>query len=195
MSELNIPLFPLSSILFPGGVLPLRIFEPRYLDMISASMKNSSPFGVALILEGSESGVAASTYDVGTLVTIDYFHQRGDGLLGITVRGEQRFRIKNREVQPNQLTLGTVEILPQETAAQLPARFRSLAEMLSGIIRQMGQPFVRLTPQYEDASWVGSRLTELLPIGPQQKQYFLQLDDPVQRLERLEELLKTLEVP
>lgn len=194
MSELRIPLFPLSAILFPGGVLPLRVFEPRYLDMISASMKNTSPFGVALILEGSETG-PATTYDVGTLVNIDYFHQREDGLLGVTVRGERRFRIKNREVQPDQLILATVEMLPPETSAQLPTQFRTLAEMLGGIIRQMGQPFVRLVPQYDDAGWVGSRLTELLPIGPQQKQYFLQLDDPVQRLERLEELLKTLETP
>lgn len=190
----HIPLFPLNSVLFPGGVLPLRIFEPRYLDMISTCMRNEEPFGVALIMEGDEVGEAASTYDMGTLVTIDYFHTRSDGLLGITVRGFDRFHITEREVQPNQLTLARIETVGREPAQPLPARFQNLADMLQGIIHQLGQPYVKLTPAYDDASWVGARLTELLPIGLPQKQYFLQMEDPIQRLERLDEILRTFEV-
>jgi Lon protease-like protein len=194
MSEHIVPLFPLSTVLFPGGVLPLRIFEPRYLDMISACMRGGLPFGVALILEGEETGQAATTYDIGTLVNIDYFHTRKDGLLGITVRGRERFRIKERTVQPDQLAVVTMETLPNESSQPLPARFRPLAEMLEGIIQHVGQPYVKLEPGYDDASWVGARLTELLPIGLQQKQYFLQIEDPIQRLERLDDILKSFEV-
>ncbi len=190
----HIPLFPLNSVLFPGGVLPLRIFEPRYLDMISSCMRKEEPFGIALIVEGNEVGEAALTYDIGTLVTIDYFHTRNDGLLGITVRGLERFQIKHREVQPNQLTMVQIESLPTEKGQPLPSNFKNLADMLQSIIDQLGQPYVKLKPGYEDASWVGARLTELLPIGLPQKQYFLQMEDPIQRLERLDEILRTFEV-
>lgn len=193
MSEYRIPLFPLNTVLFPGGVLPLRIFEPRYLDMISTCMRSSTPFGVALIREGSETGKAAMTYDLGTLVNIDYFHTLNDGVLGITARGQERFRIHRRSVQADQLVIAEVETLTNEPVAELPTHFRPLAEMLSGIMQQLGQPYMKLTPSFDDASWVGARLTELLPIGLDQKQYFLLLDDPIQRLERLEEVLKTLE--
>jgi hypothetical protein len=187
----QIPLFPLNAVLFPGGVLPLRIFEPRYLDMISSCMRNEEPFGVALIVEGNEVGAAATTYDIGTLVGIDYFHTRSDGLLGITVRGIDRFRITRREIQPNQLTLAQIETLAPEPRQPLPSKFRKLAEMLQGIIRQLGQPYVKLKPDFDDAGWVGARLTELLPIGSPQKQYFLQMENPIQRLERLDEILRT----
>lgn len=193
MSAQRIPLFPLNSVLFPGGVLPLRIFEPRYLDMVSDRMKRNAPFGIALIMEGEEVGKAALTYDTGTLVTIDYFHTRNDGLLGITVRGLDRIHIRERTVQSNQLTLAEVETRPAEPARPLPARFRPLADLLQGIIHQLGQPYIKIPPGYDDAGWVGARLTELLPIGLPQKQLFLQMDDPVQRLERLEEILSTLE--
>ena len=193
MSEQRIPLFPLNTVLFPGGVLPLRIFEPRYLDMISACMRNNTPFGVALIRDGTETGKAATTYDLGTLVNIDYFHTFNDGVLGITARGQKRFRIHRRSVQPDQLVIAEVETIVNEPGAELPAQFRPLAEMLEGIMQRLGQPYLKLTPRFDDASWVGARLTELLPIGLDQKQYFLLLDDPIQRLERLEEVLKTLE--
>lgn len=193
MSAQRIPLFPLNSVLFPGGVLPLRIFEPRYLDMISNCMKSNTPFGIALIMEGEEVGKAAITHDTGTLVTIDYFHTRNDGLLGITVRGLDRIQIRQRTVQPNQLTLADIDVREKEPAQPLPARFRSLADMLQGIIYQLGQPYIKLAPGYGDAGWVGARLTELLPIGLLQKQMFLQMDDPLERLEKLEEIITTLE--
>src|SRR5512139_2924175 len=101
MERLRIPLFPLHTVLFPGGPLALRIFEPRYLDMISRVMKEERRFGICLIQEGEEVGDAAQPHTIGTLGRISYFNRRSDGLLGITVQGEQRFRILKTEIQPD----------------------------------------------------------------------------------------------
>ncbi|HHI91942.1 MAG TPA: peptidase S16 [Gammaproteobacteria bacterium] len=194
MSILTIPLFPLHAVLFPGGTLPLRIFEPRYLDMISNCMKTNSGFGVCLIRDGSEVGKAADTYDTGTLTEICYFSKQPDGLLGITACGQQRFEIISREVQANQLTMVQVKLLENETAHPLPEEFKRTVKVLRNLFEQLGYPFVKVEKKYDDASWVSSRLAELLPIRLEQKQYFLQLDDPVQRLERLSALLEDLDI-
>ncbi|HHH47700.1 MAG TPA: peptidase S16 [Gammaproteobacteria bacterium] len=194
MSTITIPLFPLHTVLFPGGTLPLRIFEPRYLDMISQCMKAGHGFGVTLIREGSEVGAAADTFDTGTLSEIAYFNQQADGLLGITACGRQRFRIISRTVQANQLTMAEVELLANEASRPLPEKYQAAADILRGLLEQLDQPFINMEKRYEDASWVSSRLAELLPIRLEQKQYFLQLDDPIQRLERLMALLEDLEM-
>lgn len=194
MSTLTIPLFPLHAVLFPGGTLPLRIFEPRYLDMISSCMKTNSGFGVCLIRNGSEIGKAADTYDTGTLTEICYFNKQPDGLLGITARGQQRFNIISRQVQTNQLTMVEITLLDNEITYPLPAEFNRAANVLRNLFEQLGYPFVKVEKKYNDASWVGSRLAELLPIRLEQKQYFLQLDDPIQRLERLSALLEDLDI-
>lgn len=194
MTTLNIPLFPLHAVLFPGGTLPLRIFEPRYLDMVSSCMKENKGFGVCLIKDGSEVGKAADTYDTGTLSEITYFNQQPDGLLGITAKGMQRFKILSTEVQPNQLTLAKVELLENEKPCPLPEQYAEAAEVLETLLDQLGYPFLKIEKDYENASWVSSRLTELLPIRLEQKQYFLQLDDPLQRMERLAALLEEMEI-
>jgi Lon protease-like protein len=191
---LTIPLFPLHTVLFPGGTLPLRIFEPRYLDMVSNCMKTGSGFGICLIREGSEVGRAAATYETGTLCEIDYFNQQPDGLLGITARGTQRFQILHTEVRPDQLTIAEVKMLANEASQALPAEFAACAEVLRKLLEQLGYPFIKMEKHYEDASWVGARLAELLPIRLEQKQYFLQLDDPLQRLERLSALLEGMDI-
>jgi len=194
MSTLTIPLFPLHTVLFPGGTLPLRIFEPRYMDMISRCMKTSSGFGVCLIREGSEVGRAAETYDIGTLSDIAYFDRQADGLLGITALGRQRFQVVGREVRQDQLILAEVELLENEPATPLPREFGAARDTLRSLLDQLGHPFITMDKRYEEASWVGSRLAELLPIRLEQKQYFLQLDDPVQRLERISALLEELDI-
>ena len=194
MSIITIPIFPLHTVLFPGGTLPLRIFEPRYLDMVSQCMKAGHGFGVTLIREGSEVGQAADTFDTGTLSEIVYFNQHPDGLLGITARGQQRFRIISRKIQANQLTMANVELLDNEPSSPLPPQYRSAADVLRSLLEQLDQPFINMQKHYDDASWVSSRLAELLPIRLEQKQYFLQLDDPIQRLERLSALLLDLEI-
>jgi Lon protease-like protein len=194
MSTINIPLFPLHAVLFPGGTLPLRIFEPRYLDMVSACMKEDKGFGICLIKEGSEVGKAADIYETGTLSEITYFSQQPDGLLGITAQGKQRFKIISTEVQANQLTTAEVELLENETPCPLPEQFVDCAEILEGLLEQLGYPFLKIEKDYDNASWVGSRLAELLPIRLEQKQYFLQLDDPIQRMERLAVLVEDMEI-
>lgn len=194
MSNITIPLFPLHAVLFPGGTLPLRIFEPRYLDMISSCMKEDKGFGVCLIREGSEVGKAADTYEVGTVSNICYFNQQADGLLGVTAQGQQRFKILSQEIQANQLTLAEVELLDNEKSCALPEQYSRAADTLRKQLDQLGYPFIKMEKKYDDASWVSSRLAELLPIRLEQKQYFLQLDDPLQRLERLMALLDDMDI-
>lgn len=194
MDKLIIPLFPLHAVLFPGGTLPLRIFEPRYLDMVSDCMKNQKGFGVCLIREGSEVGKAADTYEVGTLSDISYFNQQADGLLGITAQGRQRFKIISQQVQTNQLTLAEVILLENEKSVTLPKEYARIADTLRKLLEQLDYPFIKMEKRYDDASWVSSRLAELLPIRLEQKQYFLQLDDQLQRLERLAALMDEMDI-
>lgn len=194
MSTLTIPLFPLHAVLFPGGTLPLRIFEPRYLDMVSDCMKQQKGFGICLIREGSEVGAAADTYEVGTLSDICYFNKQPDGLLGITAQGRQRFKIISQHVQNDQLTLAEVIMLNNEPSSPLPKQYASAADILRKLLDQLGYPFIKMEKKYDDTSWVSSRLAELLPIRLEQKQYFLQLDDPLQRLERLVALMDEMDI-
>ena len=195
MSRLTIPLFPLHTVLFPGGALELRVFEARYLDMVTECMKHDAGFGICLIREGDEVGKAATPYDVGTLVRISYFNRRSDGLLGITVNGERRFRIVDTEVLPNQLRRAEVELLPAEGDCALPQAYCSMAEPLRQILEQLGYPYAKLERRYDDAVWLGARLAELLPLKLELKQYLLQMDDPLARLERLRAVLDSGEYP
>jgi len=195
MDDLQIPIFPLHSVLLPDGVLPLRIFEPRYLDMVSNCMKSSSKFGICLIKEGSEVGKPAEFYDHGTLAIIDYWHMRTDGILGVTAHGKERFRIISQEIQNDKLTTAHIEIFPEQTTEQatpLPDEYSRLAEMLEHIIKQLGYPFLRLKHKYDDANWVSSRLTELLPISLEQKQICLEINDPIKRLEQITMVIKDM---
>ncbi len=190
MDKLRIPLFPLHSVLFPGGALPLRVFESRYLDMISQCMRNKSDFGICLISDGSEVGDAATPFTVGTLVEISYFQQLKDGCLGITARGKQRFRILASEVEANQLTVADVELLPLTDELTLPEEFEDFRSILSDIFNELGHPYTSLPKHYNSATWVSARLAELLPIGLQEKQTMLEMEDPIQRLIRIREILK-----
>lgn len=189
MSRLALPIFPLHSVLFPGGPLVLRIFEPRYLDMISDCLKTDSGFGVCLIREGSEVGKAAEVYPVGTLGKITYWHKRPDGLLGVTLRGEQRFRIIEQRVESDQLRVADVEMLPNDEPVPVPGSCMGLVVMLRKIISELDHPYINLPKDYDDAGWVGARLVELLPLDHSQKQRLLQELDPLRRLEVLLQLI------
>ena len=191
---MRVPLFPLRTVLYPGGPLPLRIFEPRYLDMISKCMQNGSPFGVLLIRSGTETG-PAMTYDIGTLARITDWYQGSDGLLGITAVGEQRFRLLSSSRQPDGLNVGDVELIPAESARALPEEYRHLAEILSGVLEDLGRLYETLEKKYDDAGWVGYRFAEILPITPEQKQSCLEADDPMQRLEMMREVLDAVRGP
>ncbi len=194
-SALKLPLFPLHTVVFPGGPLPLRIFEPRYLDMVSRCLREGSGFGICLIRDGEEVGGAALTYEIGTLVRISDWHQREDGLLGLDVMGERRFRIQEREIRRDHLIIARVMLLPEEPAVPLPGQYRSMAELLGRIIEQVGKPYRDLRQELDNATWVGHRLAELLPMAFVQRQYLLELNDPLLRLKNLEDVLKALDIP
>ena len=188
---MEIPLFPLRTVLYPGGPLPLRIFEQRYLDMISRCMKEDAQFGVLLIRNGDETGLA-DTYNVGTIAHITDWYQGSDGLLGITATGGQRFRLISSRRQDDGLAIGEVELLPTESAIALPESFQPLAKILSGVLDDLGRLYETLDKHYDDAGWVGYRFSEILPITPEQKQNCLETDNPIARLEMLNEVLESV---
>lgn len=192
MMQRTIPIFPLNSVLFPGGPLSLRIFEARYLDMVSRCLRDESGFGVALIREGDEVGRAAEVYDVGTFGRISYWEQRKDGLLGITVTGEQRFRILSSEVMDNQLRIAEVEMLPNHGNVPLPEKYQHLATLLERMLDALSHPYITMERHCHDADWVASRLSELLPLELEQKQRLLLEDEPLQRLEHLAAFLERM---
>ena len=192
--SLTIPLFPLNTVLFPGGVLPLRVFEPRYLDMVSECLKTDSGIGVVLIRNGREVGEIADTYDIGTLSNIRYWHKRPDGLLGVTLQGEQRFRIISTDIRPNQLIMAEVEMLAEPPFIPVTESHHQLVDMLKQIINQLEPPYTTLTPAYENASWVSARLVELLPIDMADKQKLLTTDDAEQRLDAITTMLHKMDI-
>ncbi len=191
---MQIPLFPLNTVLFPGGPLPLRIFEARYIDMISERMRSDAPFGVVLIHEGQEAG-AASTYTVGTLARITDWYQGSDGLLGVTAIGEQRFRITSTKRMPDGLNVAEVEILPDEDSMPLPEASRGLAEILEGVLDDLGRLYESLERRYDDAGWVSYRFVEILPLDLEQKQFCLEKADPGERLRIVNELIDSVRGP
>ena len=191
---MRIPLFPLNTVLFPGGPLPLRIFETRYIDMISERMRSDAPFGVLLIKNGHEVGLS-STYEVGTLARITDWYQGSDGLLGVTAIGEQRFRLLSAERQPDGLNIGEVEILPDEAPMPLPEEYKGMATILAGVLDDLGRLYESMQRNYDDAGWVTCRFVEILPIDLEQKQQCLEHGDPAERLSLVNELLETVRGP
>ena len=174
--------------------MPLRIFEPRYLNMISNCVAEDAEFGVLLIREGSEAG-PATTYDVGTLARIVDWYQGSDGLLGVTAIGGQRFRLISSHSEDDGLNIGEIELLDPESSLSLPEEYKPLANILSGVLDDLGRLYESLDRNYEDAGWVGYRFAEILPISPEDKQSCLELDDPMRRLQLMKEVLNSARGP
>lgn len=191
---MDVPLFPLRTVLFPGGPLPLRIFESRYIDMISHCMKNDLPFGVLLIKEGREDGLA-STYAIGTLATITDWYQGSDGLLGVTAAGVERFRLLSVRQQPDGLNIGTIEVIPPEPNLALPEEYASLKKILESVLDDLGRLYESLERRFDDAVWVTYRLIEILPIELEEKQRFLESSDTLGRLKLIDNLMNTVRDP
>lgn len=186
MNQDDIPLFPLNAVLFPGGVLSLRIFEPRYLDLVRECARSDSGFGVCLILAGREVGEPATPAAVGTLARIEDFYSLPDGLLGIRARGSRRFRAATTRVRDNGLVHGFVRWWPDEPEVPLPPEYGLLAVILERLLEQVGGEHARAERQrFDDATWVGFRLAELLPVETAERQQWLQLTDPLERLDGL----------
>ena len=185
----EIPLFPLNTVLFPGGLLPLKIFEQRYLDMAALSMKEARPFGICLIAGGDEVGGVAEPHAVGTLARIVDWEMAQLGILQITTLGEQRFRIVDKAVGPDNLLRATVELINEDGPLPFPSERRRLLPLLRRIAEDMGAARIPEPHHFDDAEWVGFRITEVLPIQNLAKQKLLELEDPLSRLEILEKFL------
>ncbi len=189
----DIPLFPLNTVLFPGGPLPLRIFEPRYVDMVRYCMRERAPFGVVLIRAGAEAGSVSNTAEVGTSARIVDFNQLPDGLLGLSCLGEHKFRVASRRVQSDGLNMGTVEWCREERATDVPAEYAHLSLLLRKVLPELGEMYQQVPKHFNDAGWVSARLAEILPINLAEKQYCLELDDAVERLARLSPFIRRVE--
>jgi len=186
----EIPLFPLRTVLLPGGFLPLQIFEPRYLDLVRECSRSDSGFGVCLILHGSEAGIPPQHAGIGTLARIRDFNTLPNGLLGIVTRGEERFRVLRTRVRDNGLLIGNVEWLLEPAPKPVPGQYHVLVQVLERLLEKVGGNY----PGWhrgllDDAGWVGYRLTELLPLDSLEKQSLLGLEDAELRLQRLLERL------
>ena len=184
------PLFPLHTVLFPGGRLPLRIFEQRYMDMAKACLRDGAPFGVCLIREGAEVGAPATPSEVGTLARIGDWDMPQLGLLQVVARGEQRFRIRERRVQPDGLARASIEVLAEDPDAAVPPDYAPLVKLLERVIEQHPELFER-PHQLDSCAWVSGRLAELLPLPLPAKQALLELGDGRVRLEKLKALVRT----
>jgi Lon protease-like protein len=190
-----IPLFPLNTVLFPGGPLPLRIFETRYVDMVRYCMREQSPFGVVLIRAGSEVGTGAvgETSPIGTTARIMDFNALPDGLLGITCQGERKFTVSKHWQQEDGLHAADVELIDPEEAVDLPFEYEHLGELLRKVLPELGELYADVPKHFSNAAWVGCRSAEILPIALSEKQYCLELDDPIARLARLSPLIRKAE--
>jgi Lon protease-like protein len=182
MSAATLPLFPLDTVLFPGGPLSLRIFETRYLDMVRRCLKTQSCFGVVLILDGAEAGAVAAVAATGTSARLVDFEARADGLLGVVCVGERRFHVLRHWLQEDGLNLAEVDYLPEDAPCALPTELAHLGELLRDVLPQLGGAYVHVEAHYEDAGWVGNRWAEILPLGAAERLALLELADPLARL-------------
>lgn len=184
-TPLEIPLFPLNAVLFPGGALGLKVFEQRYLDMAAACLRDRTPFGVCLIAEGQEVGTPALPHAVGTLAEIDAWDMPQLGILMLALRGGRRFRIRERRTEADGLLRASVEPFAEAVPKPVPETQRGLIALLERIVDDLGPEKMPLPHRFDDAEWVGFRLTEVLPVKLLAKQKLLELEDPAVRLEIL----------
>ena len=211
---LQIPLFPLGTVLFPGGSLPLQIFEVRYLDMVRRCHRHGTPFGVVCLTQGREvqrPGAGDGSYEpegfhaVGTLARIVELAQAQPGLLFIACEGQARFRILHSERQPNGLWVARVEPLLPDAAAPIPAELGGIGQALKQLhdrlqTEQPGAvaPYPPYRPDqgpWQDAGWVANRWAELMPLPLSVKQQLLTLDSPLLRLELIGDALDQFGIP
>ncbi len=196
MTNTDIPLFPLHTVLFPDGYLKLRIFEQRYIDMVRECSLRDCSFGVCLIGESEGTNLPANHMRVGTTAKICDFSTLEDGLLGITAHGGQKFIIQNTRMRDNGLLMAEVETLDETVAVDVPDEYSVLTLITGRFMEQLGKNYPTFQPQHlQDAHWVGYRLAELLPLDNLEKQVLLQISDPLERLQILVELLPRFQEP
>jgi Lon protease-like protein len=197
----ELPLFPLGSVLFPEGVLPLRVFEARYMDMAKACLKDGSPFGVCLITRGGEVGEPAEHEAIGCLAQIREWDMAQLGVLGIRCVGGQRFEVLERRLQGDGLARARVRLIEPDPAAPVPAEFAVLPELVRRIVDDLvareTDPMRQMVAEplrYDDAGWVANRLCEFLPIPPGTRHRLMVLPDPLMRLSLVHQFLAQRQV-
>ncbi len=189
--SMQIALFPLHTVLFPGGTLSLRVFETRYIDMVRDCLREDRPFGVCLIREGQEVGGNARPHEVGTLARILDSGTRSDGLLGILTQGEQRFRILSLQDRPDKLLLGEIEPVADKPEA-CGEPLAPLAGLLESLLAVDPERLPPVRWRLDDPVWVVYRLAERLPIRLVERQQVLDSDDIDSALRVLREAVDRL---
>ncbi len=196
MQLLSLALFPLHAVLLPGATLSLRVFEPRYLDLVRECGRSGSSFGVCLILEGEEVGAPAIPAAWGVEAVVEDFDVGADGILVLRLRGARRFHVSASHVRDNGLVMADVEWCERDSDDELQPEHGLLGTVLEHIIEQIGGEYTTAGPaQLDQAAWVGWRLAELLPLRETQRLQLLQENDPQRRLDRLLEWIPELDVP
>ncbi|MFP6797699.1 MAG: LON peptidase substrate-binding domain-containing protein [Pseudomonas sp.] len=191
---MTLPLFPLNTVLFPGCMLDLQIFEARYLDMISRCMKQGEGFGVVCIIDGAEVGEAAGQFSaIGCEALIRDFQQLPNGLLGIRVEGGRRFRVQRAQVLPDQLTLAEVEWLDEQPEQPLEAEHADLVALLAALSAHPLVASLGMPSEPEGQEVLANQLAYLLPLDAEQKLQLLEIHDVQLRLELLHQLLELLQ--
>ncbi|WP_255352728.1 LON peptidase substrate-binding domain-containing protein [Xanthomonas sp. GPE 39] len=182
----TLPLFMLHKALLPGAWMKLRVFEPRYLDLVRECGRQDSGFGVCLILHGSETGAAALPAEFGTEARIVDFDVGPDGVLLLSLRGARRFHVARHWTRDNGLVMGDITWCEPDHDDELRPQHALLATLLESLLDQAAAVYPVPGPRLLDqAAWVGWRLAELLPLDERQRLSLLQQDDPHVRLEQL----------
>lgn len=190
----SLPLFPLRTVLFPGGVLPLKVFEQRYIEMTKACLRDERPFGVCMITQGEEvdrgDGNVPQFASIGTLARITNFDMPQMGILHLATEGGARFQIRRHAVHASGLVVAEVMTIAGEPQHPLPGIHAPLARLLEVIAARIGRQNFPAQAHYDDASWVGYRLAELLPLPLPIKQSMLEINDADVRLGVLKQFLE-----
>lgn len=189
---LDIPLFPLRSVLFPAGYLPLRIFEPRYLAMTETCLRDKQVFGVCLIRAGFETGQPAVPHSVGCTARIREWEKPQPDRFKLMATGENRFQIQHSWRMDDGLLMARVRLLEPPDPLPVPDAYSHLADLLEQAMHQIGDAQFPSPKRLEDAAWVANRLTELLPVTPERKQQVLECEDPATSLHKVEQMLAEL---
>ena len=189
----NIPLFPLHTVLYPHGRLPLQIFETRYVDMVSDCMKTSTGFGVCLIKQGAETGPAATCFNTGTYAEIIDFSSQENGLLTITIQGKRRFTVLHTEVRSNNLLTGNIDWADSEEAGASPEEFRPLRDLYLHIVKNYETLYSDEDHEAVGPALLSYRLAEFLPLDNSAKQEILETDAVEDRFELIRANLMSME--
>jgi uncharacterized protein len=197
----TVPLFLLSNVLFPNGVLRLRVFEQRYIDMVRQCMREKKPFGVCLITKGKEANAPKDFVRVGCLARIVDFDMAQLGVLEIRCNGEQRFEVQTFDVQKDGLVLAQVKLIEPDAVIAIPDDLQTCASLAQELVKEIERKLdeesnqvIAAPYEFESAAWVGNRLCEVLPISPAARQELMALRDPLSRLNLVEQYLRNKQI-